>query len=151
MEKILRAAVERGASDLHIKADDVFRARVDGRLVPLTRQALTAEQTRAIAQSLIPVESDRARLDELSILTRRVLQEHGFDTGPVASPIVRLIVGEPDRAVVLSERLREEGLFVPAIRPPTVPAGSARLRITVTAAHTDEDVTSLSEALRSVL
>ncbi|MGZ8411477.1 MAG: type IV pilus twitching motility protein PilT [Gemmatirosa sp.] len=66
MEKILRAAVERGASDLHIKADDVFRARVDGRLVPLTRQALTAEQTRAIAQSLIPVESDRARLDELS-------------------------------------------------------------------------------------
>jgi twitching motility protein PilT len=66
MEKILRAAVERGASDLHIKADDVFRARVDGRLVPLTRQALTAEQTRAIAQSLIPIESDRARLDELS-------------------------------------------------------------------------------------
>ncbi|GLC26183.1 type IV pilus twitching motility protein PilT [Roseisolibacter agri] len=66
MEKILRAAVERGASDLHIKADDVFRARVDGRLVPLTRQALTAEQTRAIAQSLIPVEADRARLDELS-------------------------------------------------------------------------------------
>jgi twitching motility protein PilT len=65
MEKILRAAVERGASDLHIKADDVFRARVDGRLVPLTRQALTAEQTRAIAQSLIPVEADRARLDEL--------------------------------------------------------------------------------------
>lgn len=66
MEKILRAAVERGASDLHIKADDVFRARVDGRLVPLTRQALTAEQTRAIAQSLIPLEADRARLDELN-------------------------------------------------------------------------------------
>ena len=65
MEKILRAAVERGASDLHIKADDVFRARIDGRLVPLTRQALTSEQTRAIAQSLIPVEADRARIDEL--------------------------------------------------------------------------------------
>jgi twitching motility protein PilT len=66
MEKILRAAVERGASDLHIKADDVFRARIDGRLVPLTRQALTAEQTRAIAHSLIPVEADRQRMDALT-------------------------------------------------------------------------------------
>jgi twitching motility protein PilT len=66
MEKILRAAVERGASDLHIKADDVFRARVDGRLVPLTRQALTAEQTRAIALALIPLEADRQRIDTLN-------------------------------------------------------------------------------------
>ena len=66
MEKILRAAVERGASDLHIKADDVFRARVDGRLVPLTRQALTPDQTRAIALSLIPLEADRARIDEIA-------------------------------------------------------------------------------------
>jgi twitching motility protein PilT len=66
MEKILRAAVERGASDLHVKTGDVFRARVDGRLVPLTKQALTAEQTRAIALSLIPVEADRARIDELT-------------------------------------------------------------------------------------
>ena len=40
MEKIIKAAVERGASDLHIKAGDVFRARIDGRLVPLTKQAL---------------------------------------------------------------------------------------------------------------
>jgi twitching motility protein PilT len=66
MEKILRAAAERGASDLHVKAGDVFRARVDGRLVPLTRQALTPEQTRAIALSLIPTESDRARVDALA-------------------------------------------------------------------------------------
>jgi twitching motility protein PilT len=66
MEKILRAAVERGASDLHIKTGDVFRARIDGRLVPLTRQALTADQTRAIALGLLPTEADRARIDELT-------------------------------------------------------------------------------------
>src|SRR5919112_6803046 len=66
MEKILRAAVERGASDLHIKAGDVFRARIDGRLVPLTRQALTPEQTRSIALGLLPTDADRARIDELS-------------------------------------------------------------------------------------
>jgi twitching motility protein PilT len=63
MEKIIKAAVDRGASDLHIKAGDVFRARIDGRLVPLTKQRLTPEQTRAIAARLIPNEEDRAQLD----------------------------------------------------------------------------------------
>lgn len=65
MEKIIKAAVDRGASDLHIKAGDVFRARIDGRLVPLTKQALTPEQTRAIALRLIPSEEDRARIDKI--------------------------------------------------------------------------------------
>jgi twitching motility protein PilT len=65
MEKIIQAAVERGASDLHIKAGDVFRARIDGRLVPLTKQRLTPEQTRAIALRFIPGEEDRARLDRI--------------------------------------------------------------------------------------
>ena len=66
MDAILRAAVERGASDLHVKAGDVLRARIDGRLVPLTRQPLTAEQTRSIAHRLLPGEAERARLDALT-------------------------------------------------------------------------------------
>jgi twitching motility protein PilT len=65
MEKIIKAAVDRGASDLHIKAGDVFRARIDGRLTPLTKQALTPEQTRSIALRLIPNEEDRARIDKI--------------------------------------------------------------------------------------
>jgi twitching motility protein PilT len=65
MEKIIKAAVERGASDLHIKAGDVFRARINGKLVPLTKQRLTPDQTRAIALKLLPNEDDRARLDQL--------------------------------------------------------------------------------------
>src|SRR5260221_10979878 len=65
MEKIIKAAVDRGASDLHIKAGDVFRARIDGKLVPLTKQRLTPDQTRAIAQRLISNEDDRARIDNL--------------------------------------------------------------------------------------
>jgi twitching motility protein PilT len=65
MEKIIKAAVDRGASDLHIKAGDVFRARIDGRLVPLTKQRLTPDQTRAIAQRLIANEDDRNRIDKL--------------------------------------------------------------------------------------
>ncbi len=66
MEKIIKAAVDRGASDLHIKAGDVFRARIDGRLVALTKQALTPEQTKAIALRLIPNEEDRARIDKIT-------------------------------------------------------------------------------------
>jgi len=65
MENIIKAAVERGASDVHIKAGDVFRARIDGKLTPLTKQRLTPEQTKAIALKLIPVEDDRKRIDQL--------------------------------------------------------------------------------------
>ena len=65
METIIKVAVERGASDLHIKAGDVFRARIDGKLVPLTKQRLTPDQTKAIALRLIPVEADRKHIDHL--------------------------------------------------------------------------------------
>ncbi|HET9726578.1 MAG TPA: PilT/PilU family type 4a pilus ATPase [Gemmatimonadales bacterium] len=65
MEKIIKAAVERGASDLHIKAGDVFRARINGKLVALTKQRLTPDQTRAIAMKLISSDEDRARIDRL--------------------------------------------------------------------------------------
>lgn len=65
MEKIIKAAVDRGASDLHIKAGDVFRARIDGKLVALTKQALTPDQTRSIALRLIANEDDRARIDKI--------------------------------------------------------------------------------------
>src|SRR6476620_715127 len=66
MERIIKAAVDRGASDLHIKAGDVFRARINGKLVPLTKQKLTPEQTRTIALHLMPNEDDQARIDTLT-------------------------------------------------------------------------------------
>jgi twitching motility protein PilT len=66
MERIIKAAVDRGASDLHIKAGDVFRARIHGKLVPLTKQALTPEQTRTIALHLMSNEDDKARIDKLT-------------------------------------------------------------------------------------
>jgi twitching motility protein PilT len=65
MEKIIKAAVDRGASDLHIKAGDVFRARIDGRLVALTKQALTPDQTKAIALRLIQNDEVRQRIDKI--------------------------------------------------------------------------------------
>src|SRR5438046_4264484 len=65
IEQIIKAAVDRGASDLHIKAGDVFRARINGKLVPLTKQRLTPDQTKAIALKLISGDHDRAQLDRL--------------------------------------------------------------------------------------
>ncbi|HEX8433053.1 MAG TPA: PilT/PilU family type 4a pilus ATPase [Longimicrobium sp.] len=66
VQRIIQTAVQRGASDLHIKAGDVFRARINGSLAPFTKQRLTPEQTRAIALQLIPHDRDRARIDELN-------------------------------------------------------------------------------------
>jgi twitching motility protein PilT len=65
MEKIIKAAVDRGASDLHVKAGDVFRARINGDLVPLTKTKLTPDQTRSIALHLMSNEDDKARLDTI--------------------------------------------------------------------------------------
>ena len=68
---------------------------------------------------------------------------------PSDGPIQALIVGSNEAAVGLMEDLLEDGIWVPAIRPPTVPAGTARLRISLSAAHEDEDVDRLVGALRA--
>src|SRR5688572_31774586 len=65
MKEIIKAAVDRGASDLHIKSGDAFRARIHGKLVALTKQALTSEQTKQIALHLITNEDDKKRIDDM--------------------------------------------------------------------------------------
>jgi twitching motility protein PilT len=66
MIEILKAAIQRGASDIHLKAGDVVRARIHGQLVPLTQQRVSGDQVKALAEKLIPREADRERLDELT-------------------------------------------------------------------------------------
>lgn len=65
MQELFRAAVERGASDIHIKAGDFIRARVNGDLQTLTQQKLTVDQVKSIALQLIPHEEDRQNFDRL--------------------------------------------------------------------------------------
>jgi twitching motility protein PilT len=65
MQELFKAAVERGASDIHIKAGDFIRARVHGVLQPLTQQKLTPEQVKGIALQLIPHEDDRQNFEKL--------------------------------------------------------------------------------------
>ncbi|MBX6365856.1 MAG: PilT/PilU family type 4a pilus ATPase [Gemmatimonadetes bacterium] len=66
MIEIFKAAIQRGASDLHLKTGDYIRARVFGELVPLSQQRLSPEQVRQIAMQLIPHQRDRDRIDELT-------------------------------------------------------------------------------------
>ncbi|MDH3272193.1 MAG: PilT/PilU family type 4a pilus ATPase [Gemmatimonadota bacterium] len=65
MQELFKAAVERGASDIHIKAGDYMRARIHGELQPLTQQKLTVDQVRGIAMQLIPHEDERENFDRI--------------------------------------------------------------------------------------
>lgn len=65
-------------------------------------------------------------------------------------PIVPILIGDSERAVALARALGERGVRVPAIRPPTVPAGTSRLRLTVSAAHQEADLEVLLQALASL-
>jgi 8-amino-7-oxononanoate synthase len=107
----------------------------------------------ALQESLAIIRSEPERRERLLALIDR------FRTGaarlpwrvlPSETPIQPLIIGENAEAMRVSEALGQRGLWVPAIRPPTVPRGSARLRITLTAAHTETDVDALLAALSEV-
>ena len=71
---------------------------------------------------------------------RRRLCAAGLDSGKSNSPIIPIMVGDNRRAVALAGRLRAAGILVAAIRPPTVPEGTARLRLSLTLAHTAADL-----------
>ena len=73
----------------------------------------------------------------------------GWNLPPVQSPILPLLIGPEDAAVAIANGLRDDGLLLPAIRFPTVARGAARLRLTVTAAHSAEDIEILGQALSS--
>lgn len=90
------------------------------------------------------LEDEPARCARPLLLARRFTQAAGLP--PPASPIVPVIVGAPERALALSKALEHAGFLVVAIRPPTVPAGTARLRFTFSAAHEEAQVDALAQA-----
>ena len=89
------------------------------------------------------VEGEPERRDRLWSNCRRMkkaLEQLGFSLGPSESPILPLIVGDAAKCMELSERLLQQGVFAQGIRPPTVPEGTSRLRITMMADHTREQI-----------
>jgi 8-amino-7-oxononanoate synthase len=94
-----------------------------------------------------------ARRERLWLLVeglKRVLIRAGLPPSAVRAPIVPVLVGAETRAVQFAAALRAAGVFVPAIRYPTVARGAARLRFTVSAEHTAEDLAALGEVLASI-
>lgn len=92
----------------------------------------------------------RGHLRELIIHLKTHLKTERWQLLPSDTPIQPLIIGGNKEAVDVAEALREAGILVPAIRPPTVPKGQARLRISLSAAHGKEDVRRLCEVLDDV-
>jgi 8-amino-7-oxononanoate synthase len=98
------------------------------------------------------VESEperRARLAGRAEHLRQALRGHGFDTGTSTSHIVPVILGENQAALSATAFLADRGFHCPAIRHPTVPLGSARLRLSVSSEHTEAQIDALVDALRA--
>ena len=109
--------------------------------------AAACEAARAALEIVRTEPERRRRVLGLADQLRARLAEAEFDTGSSASPIVPILLGEADRALAAAEALLERGIFCPAIRPPTVPAKTSRLRVSLTAEHTDEHIDRLVRAL----
>ena len=107
--------------------------------------ALTPADAAAALAALAVVRSAEGRIlrDRLAGHVACVAPGH-------PSPIVPVVLGSDERAVAASAALRQRGIWVPAIRPPTVAPGTARLRVTLSASHTEDDVAGLVEALADV-
>lgn len=109
-----------------------------------------AAATRA---SLKLVQTEQWRREQLAHLIqrfRRGCEQLGLSLMDSPTPIQPIMIGDTDKAMAMSAALREKGLFITAIRPPTVPVGSARLRVTLSASHTDVQVDRLLDALGQV-
>lgn len=105
--------------------------------------AVLAEASRA-ALSIVSTEpAPRRQLLALADQVRGALDEQGWNTGASRSQIIPIIVGDTARAQWLGRRLAEMGWWLPVIRPPTVPRGTARLRISLTAHHSEGIMESL--------
>ncbi|OWL90819.1 8-amino-7-oxononanoate synthase [Halopseudomonas aestusnigri] len=114
----------------------------------------TTSQPPAVAHatltSLQLVREEHWRRDQLAALISRFragVTSLGLELMDSPTPIQPIVVGTSERALALSAALRARGLLVTAIRPPTVPQGTARLRVTLSAAHTEQQVDRLLDAL----
>jgi 8-amino-7-oxononanoate synthase len=100
------------------------------------------------ALDLVPsLDTDRTHVTRLAARFRAGAQALRHDTGASATQIVPVIAGSPEAALALGERLREAGFWATAIRPPTVPKGTARVRLAFTRAHSESDVDRLLEVM----
>jgi 8-amino-7-oxononanoate synthase/dethiobiotin synthase len=103
------------------------------------------------ALHIITAPDGERRRANLTARVAQLRQALGLAPAPVSSPILPVLLGDDAQATLASSHLRSRGFWVPAIRPPTVREGTARLRITISAEHTPEDITALADSLAPFL
>jgi 8-amino-7-oxononanoate synthase len=113
---------------------------------PVPAAAAAAQAALDLVQSS-EGEERRIRLWSLVDELKNALVESPWRVPVIQSAIVPILVGEEGAALELADKLRKRGFFIPAIRYPTVARGAARLRVTVTAGHTGDDIVALARAL----
>jgi len=100
------------------------------------------------AIDLVPtLGPERAHLDRIARRLREKLQAAGLDTGTSTTQIVPLILGDEARTLQVAKALEDRGILAIAIRPPTVPAGTSRIRFALSAVHSDADIDHLIAAV----
>lgn len=100
------------------------------------------------ALDIVPtMDDERSHLQALAMRLRTALTAQRCDTGPSATQIVPVMIGDEARTLALSAELEHQGVLGVAIRPPTVPPGSSRIRFALTAAHTASDIDRLAAAV----
>jgi len=109
-----------------------------------------AQAARAALKIIFEGGQLRHHLQENADYLRVNIQSMGFDTMNSSTAIIPILVKDPQLALAMSKQLMQEGIFLQAIRPPTVPVGTARLRLTVMATHTKEDLERLLQGLRNL-
>lgn len=112
---------------------------------------ISAAWTRYMIETFLPMDDRRKHLRRLGHKLHDILQPLSPDFTITPSHIQPMIIGEASRTVEASMRLREEGFKVLPIRTPTVPPGTERLRISLSAALTIEDITRFGEALKQIM
>ena len=117
----------------------------------------TALPPSAISASIAAIEiieresSLGLNLQKKSTKFRKIMNESGIDTMNSKSQIIPIVIGDNQKTLNIAERLSKEGIIVGAIRPPTVPEGSARLRVSISLAHTEEDLIFAAEKIIKVV
>lgn len=112
--------------------------------------AAVAAATRKSLQLLEKETWRRGKLQNLISQFREGAAEMGLDLMDSKTAIQPIVIGSSEQALTLSEKLFEKNILISAIRPPTVPEGTARLRITFSATHTEEHVNKLLTVLSEI-
>ncbi|KAB2825872.1 8-amino-7-oxononanoate synthase [Aliivibrio finisterrensis] len=111
--------------------------------------AMPPAQAHALSHALLMIQQQEWRREKLKELNQQFESELTGFSGAMKTdtPIKPIIIGEADKAMNVSAALKNQGLWTTAIRPPTVPTGTARLRITLSANHSQQDITQLTQAI----